>query len=675
MFLSAFRLHPYKLGFFLSIGQTFAIILSSQVSLNSQIHRYFPLMPSPPAVLGLLVSALSLLLVTKIRFARMIVWSSLILFACFSCVYLLDEPLKGYLVLCLLYLCWKFLSDIEEPKRQRPVGFRKQLLNVLFGSALLNWSLVHIFQFSTEYIAHVASLSSSLMVFSFFCFDTYFKKRSRGIVFIAIIAAMLIFIIPSIINNSHIIENYSKRCLSLILVSFLGLGSWYSIRQKIILSIESLFFHPEGAVTILFALFCCFGAVLLFSPLSAGNGVKISFLDAFFTAISAVCVTGLNTQNFPGDFSYFGQVLVLFLIQLGGLGIMTLSSLAVFIMGERMSIQQETTIAKMSGSKIKDKVQTTLATVMLFTLTVEFLGSLILTMEFLGSGLPFERALWKGIFTSISAFCNAGFALDADSLIGLKKEYLVLHTVGFMIILGGLSPAVVMAFPSIFRGERLPIHNRIALNVSIILQVSGFILFGLMEWNHSLAHLDFTAKFHHAWFQSVTARTAGFNSVDMTLTTQTTAIIMVVLMFVGGSPGGTAGGIKTTTVAILFAVVVSIIKGYRDVFLNLRKIPSETVMKAIGTFLVSLFIGVMASIALIATQNLPGIDLVFEVFSALGTVGLSRGITPKLDSIGKIVVMLCMFLGRVGPLSVFVFVFEARRKKALSYPSEDVLVG
>lgn len=673
MLLSAFKLHPYKLGFFLSIGQTFAIILSSR-SQSQWFSSMGQWLASPAALFGMLLSLVSLLLVTKMKMARKLVWASLAIFGCLALFHLKQEPLKGYLVLCLLYLCTIFLRDIEVAYRKKAADFRKQLLAVLFGFSFLNWSFVHIFQFSIQPVAHIAVISTGLIVFGLLSIDAYFTRTSRWLLALGLAISILFFLAPLFRGGNHHLAEYSQRSFALTLSGIWGLGIRYSLRQKLSAAIESLFFHPEGAVALLFALFCAFGAILLVSPLSAGGGVRIRVLDALFTSISAVCVTGLNTLDFVKDFSIVGQVIVLILIQVGGLGIMTLSSLAVFVMGEKISFQQENAIAKIAGSKIKDKVQSTLASVMIFTFVVEFIGAMVLAFEYWNIGVPMRQAIWKGIFTAISAFCNAGFSLDSDSLIGISGNYLILHTIGVLIILGGLSPAVVLAIPTIFRGERLTVQTRLTLVVSLVLQLLGFVFFAISEWTHSLGNLDIMAKFHNAWFQSVTARTAGFNSIDMTLITDTTAFMMIILMFVGGSPGGTAGGIKTTTLAIMFGAVTSVLKGGREVSFYFRKVPSETVMRAMGVFFVSLLIGLGSSMILIATQNLKGMDLTFEVFSALGTVGLSRGITPELDSIGKIVIMLCMFLGRIGPLSIFIFIFEQKKKKSLSYPSEDIVV-
>ena len=288
-----------------------------------------------------------------------------------------------------------------------------------------------------------------------------------------------------------------------------------------------------------------------------------------------------------------------------------------------------------------------------FTLLAELAGAVLLTVSFLGAGDPLSLALWRGLFTSISAFCNAGFALQSDSLIAYQTSPLVLHTVAALIVLGGLAPATCLVLPDWARGRAMQLAPRIALVTTATLLLAGSVFFLVFEWNSTLAELSFIDKLHNAWFQSVTLRTAGFNSVDISGVLAPTFLIMLSFMFIGGSPGGTAGGVKTTTIGVLGMTFWASITGHNEVIAQNRRIPHSIINRAITVVGSGALVWLLAVLALQITQQLPARELVFEVTSALGTVGLSQGATPHLDGIGKIIIILTMFIGRVGPMTLF----------------------
>lgn len=423
--------------------------------------------------------------------------------------------------------------------------------------------------------------------------------------------------------------------------------------------------HPARATLFTFLLLCLLGAFLLYMPIAAANR-NISLIDATFTAVSAVCVTGLIVLDTPNDFSTTGQAFILLLIQLGGLGIMTVTTLALHALGRRISLRQ----AKVLNTTINADHVTligSLKQIAGFTAVAEAVGAVILSLLFLNTGIGVKEALWKGVFTSISAFCNAGFALQSDSLIGYQNCPMILHTVAFLIVIGGLAPAVVMMIPAWFRGKTLPAAARLALLTTIVLLLSGSLFYLVLEWDNSLKNLSIADRLHNAWFQSVTLRTAGFNSVAIENVLGPTFIVMLCMMFIGGSPGGTAGGIKTTTFGVLIATFWACVLGYEEVAIQNRKVMHETIFKAITTVVAGM--GVLLAIILMleVTQNAGSRDLIFEATSALGTVGLSFGATNKLDSIGKIIIMLAMFAGRIGPVTLFALLSRERHSNAANY--------
>jgi trk system potassium uptake protein TrkH len=409
--------------------------------------------------------------------------------------------------------------------------------------------------------------------------------------------------------------------------------------------------HPARVLISTFLGLCLFGTLLLQLPWATTKG-NIALVDAAFTSVSAVCVTGLIVLDTPNDFTLLGQGLILILIQLGGLGIMTISTVALHVMGKRLSLRQERLLTTMTETSHSDLIGS-LVMIVRFTLLAEIAGAVLLTICFLSAGDPLSLALWRGLFTSISAFCNAGFALQSDSLISYQTSPLVLHTVAALIVIGGLAPATCLVLPDWARGRAIQLAPRIVLVTTATLLLVGTVCFLVLEWDNTMARLSFADKLHNAWFQSVTLRTAGFNSVDISGVLGPTFLVMLSFMFIGGSPGGTAGGVKTATIGVLAMTFWASITGHSEVIAQNRRIPQSTINRAITVVGSGVLVWFFAVLAIQITQQLPVRELVFEVTSALGTVGLSQGATPYLDGIGKIIIILTMFIGRVGPMTLF----------------------
>lgn len=440
---------------------------------------------------------------------------------------------------------------------------------------------------------------------------------------------------------------------------------------------DPLLGHPDRLLVGTFGALCVGGTLLLALPESAAAGHSIGFVDAAFTATSAVCVTGLAVLDTPTAFSGFGKVALLVLIQLGGLGIMTFSTVALWALGRRMSLRHEGAVASLVSPKDRGRLFANASRVLAFTVITEALGALVLTFAFLRAGDGVGGALWRGVFTSISAFCNAGFALQTDSLIPYRHSPLVLHTVGVLIIAGGLSPAVAFALPALLRRSTMPVSAevRLAVTTTAALLVGGFLFFLAFEWSDGLAGLGFLDKVHNAWFQSVTLRTAGFNSVDLGAVRPATVSLMLLWMFIGGNPGSTAGGVKTTTIAVLAASVLHAIRGQWTLEVYGKKIPERTRARATVVVAIAAASGLVALVALQLTQSMPLELALFEVVSALGTVGLTIGGTAELDGIGKGIIVACMFIGRIGGLTLLMFLSSRRAPATLGRPEEEINVG
>ncbi len=419
---------------------------------------------------------------------------------------------------------------------------------------------------------------------------------------------------------------------------------------------ETLFNHPARLLLSTFFFLCFMGFLLLLLPNVTGQG-GIAFVDAAFTSVSAVCVTGLIVLDTPGVFTFFGQALILLLIQLGGLGIMSIAAVALHAIGRRLSLRQESVLTTMTDSDHKG-LTGALIRILKFTFFAEAIGSLILAALFYFSGDPLGKAVWRGLFTAISAFCNAGFSLQSNSMIPYQNSPLILQTVAALIIFGGMAPATSLLAPNWLMGRRIPLAPRIALITTAVMLVSGMVFFLAFEWNGVLSGLSLGNKIHNAWFQSATLRTAGFNSVDVAGVVSPTFMVMILFMFIGGSPGGTAGGVKTTTIGILVMTFWANINNRNSIVFQNRRVPSAIIYRAITIVACFAVVWFGATLMLEVTQTISGRDLIFEVTSAIGTVGLSTGATARLDEMGKIIIMMTMFAGRIGPMTLFMLLSE-----------------
>jgi trk system potassium uptake protein TrkH len=433
---------------------------------------------------------------------------------------------------------------------------------------------------------------------------------------------------------------------------------------------EILLSHPARILLTTFSGLCVAGTFLLSLPVSTQDA-SIKLIDASFTSVSAVCVTGLIVLDTPNDFTAFGQFCILLLIQLGGLGIMSITTVALHAMGRRMSLKQERLLTSMTNTDHKDLVHS-LKTILKFTFIAEGVGTVVLFFLFHAEGDTVGMAAWRGVFTAISAFCNAGFALQSDSLIPYQTNALILHAVAALIIFGGMAPATSLLVPKWISRKPTPIPARIALVTTVILLVSGTFFMAAFEWDGIFSGLPVADKIHNAWFQSVTLRTAGFNSVDIAAIMSPTFLIMVPFMFIGGSPGGTAGGVKTTTIGILAMTFWANITNRNDVVTQNRRVHSSTVYRAITIVVSGMAVWFLVVLMLQVTQQISARNLIFEATSALGTVGLSTGATSLLDEIGKIIIIIAMFAGRVGPMTLFMFLSEEKSVFASRCPEEKI---
>ena len=447
--------------------------------------------------------------------------------------------------------------------------------------------------------------------------------------------------------------------------------------------------YPARVSFVAVLLLILVGALLLCAPWSHSNPEKpISWIDGLFTCVSSVCVTGLTVRSTGNDFSLFGQFVILLLCQLGGLGILTITNFVMLQFGGALELREKRLLSETLGAEGNVNFAWVLKNVLRYTLFLELGGALILFVRFLWD-MPWPAAAWHAIFHSVTAFCNAGFSLNDSNLIAYQRDWCVILTISFLVIAGGIGFPVVLdlvrqrgrSFSK--RLEGLHLHSKLMLIGTILLIFLGAGAFLLFEWNDSLKGKDWQARFLIPFFQSVTCRTAGFNSIDQAELNGASLFFSIFLMLVGGGPCSTAGGMKVTVIMMLVLKSAGRVFGKSTLSAFRRTIPQSSIDKATTVILFYVFIaGIGLLMILTIEDSLGGLNgrelflpAFFEVVSALGTVGLSVNFTTQLTEPSLFVLMLLMFIGRLGPITVFAALSLPERERALRYVSEEPLVG
>lgn len=439
--------------------------------------------------------------------------------------------------------------------------------------------------------------------------------------------------------------------------------------------------QPAQVILFSFAGWILLGSLALMLPVSANPGKSIAFIDALFMSTSATCVTGLASVSVVDDLSVFGQMVLLVLLQVGGLGIMTLSSSLAVIMGKNLQMREQVIMHDVLDTSSSEELLKLVSNVIQYTFAIEFIGALILTIGFYQEGFEIGQSMYYGFYHSISAFCNAGFALWNNNLEDFKFSPLIHFTIAFLIIFGGIGFSVMKDVKEMIQNKRpmrsLTVHTKIVLVTNTLLLATGFVYFFFGEYLHAFQDYSIWEKIQVAFFQSTTTRTAGFNTINFNIMQPHCIYLAVLLMFIGASPGSTGGGVKTTTFAVLLQSVTATLKGKQDVEFFERTIPAQTVVKSIAIFIISLIVVSVGVLVLVRVEpDKSFLSLLFEVVSGFGTVGLSLGITPFLSSIGKLCIITMMYLGRVGPLTLILAVgSRAVVHSDIEYPEGKVLIG
>ncbi|MDY0257515.1 TrkH family potassium uptake protein [Gudongella oleilytica] len=444
------------------------------------------------------------------------------------------------------------------------------------------------------------------------------------------------------------------------------------IRSKL----NGLEMNPPRILALGFMTTILLGALLLNLPRASVSGESIGFIDALFTSASAVCVTGLVVVNTADHWTVFGQAVILMLIQIGGLGIMTMATIFALVSGKKISLKERLVIKEQLNQESLSGLVKLVKYVIAMTLFIEFVGAVVLSYVFIPE-FGLKQGIWNSLFHSVSAFCNAGFDITGNSFMDYNDSTIAIVAICFLVVVGGLGFSVIIDILRHRSWKRLSLHTRLVIIISFLLLAIGTLLILVLEWNNPGTLKDMTLgdKVRAALFAAVVPRTAGFNSIDVGAMMQATAFFTIILMFIGGSPGSTAGGIKTATFGVVIMATIAIIKGERDIEIYKKRIPQETVFKSLAIVTVGMGMIIGVSFLLTLTESWGFLDTMFEATSAFATVGLSRGLTPNLSNAGKLIIIGTMYAGRVGPLTMaFAFGYNKKHKR-YRYSEGHITVG
>lgn len=425
-----------------------------------------------------------------------------------------------------------------------------------------------------------------------------------------------------------------------------------------------------------FVLLILSGAVLLNLPVMVQHDQKIDFLTALFTSTSAVCVTGLAVVDTGTHWTIWGQIVILILIQVGGLGFMTMAALFALLLGHRISFRQRLIIQQAMNQNNVSGIVRLVKYVLVFTFSIELVFTLLLAIRW-AAELGWLKSFWYGLFFSVSAFNNAGFDLFGNArLTGYVEDVTINLCITTLIIIGGIGISVVVDLLQHRKNFRYTsLHTKMALSVTAVLLIAGTLVIFLLEMNNSLKSLSLGGKMLASYFQAVTPRSAGYVTLDTGALLSATQFFIIILMFIGASPGSTGGGVRTTTIGALVVAAWSMAKGKVNAEAFRRQIGQEQVYRAMIIVLLAIFFVAVVALVLSITEQASFLAILFEATSAFTTTGLSMSLTSELTVPGRILIIITMFLGRIGPLTVVFALTQRQRKAKINYPEEKILIG
>ncbi|NLK50822.1 MAG: potassium transporter Trk [Candidatus Cloacimonetes bacterium] len=459
--------------------------------------------------------------------------------------------------------------------------------------------------------------------------------------------------------------------------------TWHFLQYFLFHAFDGRFYralsaNPPVSLMLSFALVIAVGTVLLMMPSASSDGKITSFVDALFTATSATCVTGLMVNNVGTYYSFVGQLIILLLIQIGGLGIMTISTAFAIVLGQRLTMKMESVMYQMVGGNQRLNVLQLLKRIVIVTFLIEVAGAALLYIRFSAHNPP-QQALYYSIFHSISAFCHAGISVFPDSLMSYSADAWMNLIVSLLSIVGSLGFIVIIDLSRyLFTGKKrrkLALHSKIVLITTAALLGFGMLSFFITEYWGAMSGFPFAQRVLASWAHSVNSRTVGFHTIDISLLGRASIMISLLLMFIGASPGSTGGGVKTTTFAVLVLSITSLLKGKKDLVIFNRKISAANIRQATSLVVLSAAIIFVITVIMLMIEPFSFHKMIFETVSAFGTVGLSMGITPLLGTAGRLFITLLMYVGRIGPLTM-IYAFAIKRQAVnLGYAEEKIAIG
>ncbi|OEF99244.1 hypothetical protein BHF71_09415 [Vulcanibacillus modesticaldus] len=435
---------------------------------------------------------------------------------------------------------------------------------------------------------------------------------------------------------------------------------------------------PSRVMVIGFLVSIMVSTLLLQLPIFLEENSKITFGEALFTATSAITVTGLNVIDPGTTFNRWGEILLILLIQIGGLGFMTFTIWFFILFGKKIGLKERLLMQENTGQINLEGIVRLAFHLLWITISFETVGAILLALRWY-KRMGWDEAIFQGIFHSVSAFNNAGFSLFSNSLMDNVNDPYVNIVITTLILIGGIGFFVIIdLIGKKFELKQLTLNSKVTLATNFALIVFGTFFFLIMEYKNpaTLGPLPFSSKIITSFFQTVTTRTAGFNTINIGDMYQVSLIIIIIYMFIGASSGSTGGGVKVTTVTIIWFSLISVLRGKRDVIIFRRRIPMETVLRSMAIIMLSIIIIISVVILLdITERGTPFIAILFETVSAFGTVGLSMGVTPQLSEVGRVIIIIMMFIGRLGPLTVGYALARKVEKDYFRYPEEKVMIG
>lgn len=449
----------------------------------------------------------------------------------------------------------------------------------------------------------------------------------------------------------------------------------YVLKKSILTKIS-----PPQILTAGFIIIILIGSVLLSLPYASEDGARTPFIDAFFTATTATCVTGLVVVDTGTHYSAFGEIVILLLMQIGGLGFMTMATLFALAFKKRISLRERLWLQESMSHTSLEGIVRFIRRVLVYAFTIEIAGALLLAIRWSAS-MPFDQALYYGVFHSVSLFTNAGLDIMGpvhgpfNSFINHVDDPVINAVLMMLIFLGGIGFIVlaeVIDYPKI---RKLSLHSKVVLITSGGLFAGGAVLLFIFEFTNTLEPLGFSGKLYSSLFQSISPRSGGANTLNIADMRNASQFLLIILMFIGASPGSVGGGIKVTTFAILIGAVIAMIRGKEDVVFFKRRLAKDRVHKALTITAVSVATIVLFTMILSATEETDFLTVMFEVTSAFGTAGLSMGLTPHLTDIGKVLVIIVMFIGRMGPLTLAYTLVPNQTKELYRHPEGKIIIG